>query len=358
MSRVVVAMSGGVDSCTAAALCVEAGHETIGVTLKLSGALSAGSGCCGTSDLADARKAAEKLGIPHYAMDFSEIFEKTVVEPFIADYLRQRTPNPCVECNRRVKFGALLKLVEAWKADLLATGHYARIVPEETPQGTEYRLLRAEDAGKDQSYFLYRLTQQELVRVLFPIGGMKKEEVRQKARSLDLPAAEKAESMEVCFVPGDDYRVFLRARAGEKAFEPGDIRDMSGRKLGRHKGLASYTVGQRKGLGLGGPKPLYVARLDAGSNTLVVGTEQEVARRSFTVSAVSWTRGPRSGGQAGLKVRVRHRGRLLEASWSRTGEEGLRVDLRDPERAIAPGQSAVFYEGQEVLGGGIIEEAQ
>jgi len=363
VARVLVAMSGGVDSSVAAALCAEAGHDALGVTLRLSGASSPGRGCCGSSaDACDARRVAEKIGIPHRLMDMAELFERAVVGPFVSDYLSQRTPNPCVECNRKVKFGALLELADSWKAGVLATGHYARVRRKEDGA---YGLYRAADVRKDQSYFLYCLTQRELSRSLFPLGEMTKGEVRAKARALGLPTAEKPESMEICFVPGNDYRAFLRAklREADDAFAPGDIRDASGRRLGRHKGLLSYTVGQRRGLGIGAAEPLYVSRLDGATNTLVVETAKYARRRSFIVGGVSWTRQAQAGeggapGSAEVLVRVRHRGRLCAAGLSALGEDRIRVDLRGGERGIAPGQAAVFYDrqGDEVLGGGAIEE--
>ncbi|MBI5242349.1 MAG: tRNA 2-thiouridine(34) synthase MnmA [Elusimicrobia bacterium] len=360
MARVIVAMSGGVDSSVAAALCVEDGWETMGVTFKLRPAAWPGRGCCGASpDAADARQAAEKLGIPHRLMDFSDLFSAVVIDPFVSDYLSRRTPNPCVECNRKVKFAALLKLAVDWKADAVATGHYARV--ERREDGT-CGLFRAADERKDQSYFLYCLTQRELARTIFPLGRLSKDEARRKARALGLATADKPESMEICFVPKNDYRQFLRLRAlreAPAAFAPGDIRDRSGKLLGRHEGLACYTVGQRKGLGVAAPEPLYVSRLDGATNTLVVGTERETRRSAFTVGSLSWTRNEPTQGD--VLVRVRHRGRLAPAALRSEGLGGrFRVVLQEGEMGIAPGQAAVFYrrsEGfDEVLGGGTIEE--
>lgn len=352
MSRVAVAMSGGVDSAVAAALCLEAGHEVFGVTAKLGGALASGSGCCGApSDLLEARRACEKLGLAHYVVDLADCFERTVVAPFIDEYLRQRTPNPCVECNRTLKFGRLLELCAAWKADFLATGHYARL--ERGAEGV--RLLRGVDPEKDQSYFLCRLGERELSRALFPVGALSKEEVRAKARALGLANADHAESMEICFVPGGDYRTFLRARRGDGAFQEGEIRDLQGRLLGRHRGLPAYTIGQRRGLGLSSKKPLYVAGLDGATNTLLVGTAEETLRKAFTTGPASWTRGPVSGK---AQVRVRHRGRLLDAELRALEGGGVRVELSAGERAVCPGQTAAFCRGDEVLGGATIEEVQ
>lgn len=348
-------MSGGVDSSVAAALAAEAGHETIGATLRLlPGGQATGFGCCGSpQDAADARRTAEKIGIPHYVLNFDEVFQRTVVDAFVADYLGQRTPNPCVECNRKVKFGALLALADAWKADFVATGHYARV--ERSGDGSA-RLMRPADREKDQTYFLHALGQRELARTMFPLGGLTKPEVRERARRLGLPTAEKPESQEICFVPGRDYRAFVRARSGARP-EPGDIRDGRGRRLGRHTGLSDYTVGQRRGLGLSSPEPLYVTRLDGGTNTLVVGGAEETYARRFTASAVGWTRGvPRS---ERLLARVRHRARPAAARWADAGPDRVEVSFDEPQRALSPGQAAVFYDvdGEEVLGGGTIEEA-
>jgi len=343
-------MSGGVDSTVAAALVAEAGHEAIGVTLKLLPGSPTGFGCCGSpEDIGDARRVAEKLGIRHYVLDFDTVFEKDVVERFIEDYVNQRTPNPCVECNRSVKFGALLRLAEAYDASFVATGHYARLQEE----AGRVRMLRAFDEGKDQTYFLHSLTQSELKKIMFPLGEMHKPDVRAKARALGLKTADKPESQEICFVPGRDYRGFVRSRAGDAAFKPGDIRDTAGRVLGRHEGLPNYTIGQRKGLGLGGGDPLYVTKLDGETNTLVVGTVEEASSPAFRVGRLSKTE---SGFPKRCFVRIRHRGELLPAAIEVIGEE-IRVQLDSPANAVTPGQSAVFYdEDDAVLGGGTIEE--
>ncbi|MFH2202952.1 MAG: tRNA 2-thiouridine(34) synthase MnmA [Elusimicrobiota bacterium] len=351
MIRVVAAMSGGVDSSVAAALTVAAGYETIGVTLKLLPRGAGGFGCCGApDDAADARRVCERIGIPHYVLNFDQLFEKAVIDPFVSSYLSRRTPNPCVECNRSVKFGALLRLAEAWGAAYVATGHYARI---ERKEGAAPRLLRAVDQGKDQTYFLHCLTRRELERVLFPLGDLRKAEVRERARALGLPTADKKESQEICFVPNRDYRAFLRARGGQSAaFEPGPIRDAAGKVRGRHKGLAHYTIGQRRGIGVAAPEPLYVTRLDADSNTLTVGTDREARSREFRVEHVSWTRGTPPA-ESAVGVRIRHRAGIVAAQWEPDGG-GLAVRLSAPQRGVTPGQMAVFYDGEEVLGGGTI----
>lgn len=349
-SRVVVAMSGGVDSSVAAALMAERGFEAVGVTLKLLKRADTGFGCCGSPvDIDDARRVCESLGIPHYVLELSELFEDKVIRPFVEAYLSARTPNPCVECNRSLKFGYLLGLAEAWGCSHVATGHYARV------EGG--RLLRAVDESKDQTYFLYSLTPRELSRVAFPVGELTKAQVRQKARSLGLKTADKAESQEICFVPGRDYRAFVAGReeaASAAAFAPGPVRDSRGRELGRHAGLASYTVGQRKGLGLSGGEPRYVVRLEPETNTLFVGGASEALCSEVSVSAVSWTAGSPPAGPLRASVRLRHRHQPAAALVTPTPDGGARVSFDSPQRASAPGQAAVFYDSTSVLGGGTI----
>lgn len=330
--RVLVAMSGGVDSSVAAALAVEAGHEAVGVTLKLLPREGMGFGCCGSqSDVADAKRVCEALGIPHYVVDLAKVFEDKVIKPFVAAYHEARTPNPCVECNRSLKFGTLLGLADAWGCEKVATGHYARV--------SDGRMLRAVDEAKDQTYFLYMLKKRELDRALFPVGALTKAEVRAKARALGLGTAEKPESQEICFIPGRDYRKVVGATPA------GPIKDTAGKVLGEHSGLSSYTVGQRKGLGLAGGQARYVVELERESNTLVVGCDQDVYSSGFTMENVSWAGEPPRRAAA----RIRHRHAPAAASI-----DGSSVVFDSPQRAVTPGQAAVFYDGEAVLGGGTI----
>ncbi len=346
--KAVVAMSGGVDSSLAAALMAEQGWRVLGVTLKLLPRLETGFGCCGSpADIEDARRVSESLGIAHYTLDLADLFEDRVIRPFVDAYLSSRTPNPCVECNRSLKFGALLALAEAWGAECLATGHYARVLGG--------RLYKARDALKDQSYFLYSLTSRELSRVRFPVGDLTKSQVREKARALGLRTADKPESQEICFVPRRDYRAFIASRAG--TLLPGPIKDASGRGLGRHSGLAFYTVGQRKGLGLSGGRPRYVVRLEPQTNTLVVGDARETLVPSFVAAGVSWTSG-RPPEDLRAQVRIRHRHPPAWASLSLPGEGRVSVRFEEPQPAVTCGQAAVFYSGDEVLGGGTIAERE
>lgn len=346
--RVLVAMSGGVDSSVAAALVAERGDEAVGVTMKLLARAETGFGCCGSpADVDDAKRVAERLGIVHYVSDMAEIFESKVIRPYLDAYLGGTTPNPCVECNRSLKFGHLLALAEAWGCSAVATGHYARV------RGG--RLLKALDPAKDQSYFLYSLDAKALAKAEFPVGELSKDAVRAKARELGLKTADKPESMETCFVPNRDVRGFVAAHAGADApgLAPGPIRDRSGRELGRHSGLAAYTVGQRSGLGSIGPEPRYVVRLDPADNAVVVGNADEVWSRGISVGALTWTRQAPSA-PLRAEVRVRHRHAPAAALIEPEADKTAKVLFDEPQRAPAPGQAAVFYAGDEVLGGGTI----
>lgn len=351
MARIVVAMSGGVDSSVAAALVQEAGFEAVGVTLKLLPRLDTGFGCCGSpKDIADAQRVCERLGIPHYTVDLHELFEKKVVAPFVDSYRNAETPNPCIECNRHVKFHHFMAMAGAWGAERVATGHYARVERRESG----WALLRARDLEKDQSYFLHTLGQAELAKTLFPVGELTKPQVRAKARALGLATADKAESFEVCFVPKADYRSFVAGRGAAAA--PGEIRDAGGRVVGTHKGLHRYTIGQRSGLGLSLGRPVYVVGMDRQANLLVVGDREQALALSLELRQVSWTSAPASP-DAVVEVKVRHRGRPSRARVTVRPDGTGRVHFLEAQWAPAPGQSAVFYDGDAVLGGGIIAAA-
>ncbi len=343
-----VAMSGGVDSSVAAALVHERGDEAVGVTMKLLARAETGFGCCGSpADVDDAKRVAERIGIAHYVSDMAEIFASKVIRPYLDAYLGGTTPNPCVECNRSLKFGHLLALSEAWGCDTVATGHYARI--------QNGRLLKSLEQGKDQSYFLYSLDAKALARAEFPVGSLSKDAVRAKARELGLKTADKPESMETCFVPNRDVRGFVAAHADAEApgIVAGPIRDRSGKELGRHTGLASYTIGQRSGLGLSGPEPRYVVRIDAAANAVIVGSVDELQTQSITVGALTWN-GERKGGAFRAEVRIRHRHTPAAASIELNADGTATVRFDEPQRAPAPGQAAVIYSGDEVIGGGTI----
>jgi len=357
--RVVVAMSGGVDSSAAAALLVEQGHEVIGISLRLSRAEAgrAPGRCCSPDDLDDARAVADRLGIPFYVFEATELFSRAVVEPFVGSYLAGETPIPCLACNREVKFGHLLARAEALGA-ALATGHYARI---DRGADGRYRLHRGVDASRDQSYFLYQLGQRELSRLLFPVGGLTKAQSREVARRAGLPTAEKPESQDICFVPDGDAAGFV-ARAAGAAPAPGPIVTEAGEVIGEHEGLHAYTVGQRKGLpaatavggGTRGHKlPIYVSEIRPETNEIVVGPASAVERTTFAARGARWVGGAPPREDEVLTVRVRHRHAGTPCTVRAAGD-GFVVTALAPVRAPAPGQSAVLYRGDEVVGGGVI----
>jgi tRNA-uridine 2-sulfurtransferase len=346
--RVVVAMSGGVDSSAAAALMKEAGHEVLGITLRVwSYGDSARCGsCCSPEDIDDARAVADALGIPFYVADAEELFRERVVQPFVDGYLQGRTPIPCVACNEDVKFGFLLNRARALGAKL-ATGHYARIAED----GGRLRLLRARDLAKDQSYFLFSLGQSALRDVLFPVGELSKAEVRAVAERHGLPTSHKPESMEICFVPDGDYAGFVERVAG--AQPSGEVVNASGETLGRHAGIHRFTVGQRRGLGLSAAAPLYVERIDPARRQVVVGPAAALERDRFTVLRPAWVDGPPSAEET-VQVRIRHRHAGAPARVTAVDAGRVSVELLEPVRAVTPGQAAVFYREAEVLGGGWI----
>ncbi len=353
--RVVVAMSGGVDSAVAAGLLVRQRYDVVGVTMRLWAqedplAPRYHRRCCSVEDIDDARAAADALEIPHYVMNMEEPFATHVVDYFVGEYRRGRTPNPCLPCNQRIKFGALLDRIDELDADFLATGHYTRIDRGEAG----CRLLRAVDADKDQSYVLYALGQRELARLLFPIGRLRKEEVRALALDMRLPNAEKSDSADICFIPTEDYRDFIAQRVPQAG---GDIIDRDGVVVGRHRGVAAFTIGQRKGLGMALGERRYVTAIDPELNVITIGPEDELLSDSLTVDSLRWVTGapPATEFKAGVKVRYRTPARCAAV---RVTESGAEARFERAQRAITPGQAAVFYRGDEVVGGGIIASAR
>jgi len=349
MARVFVAMSGGVDSSVAAALLVRDGHDVTGVTMRLLPGEDEIDGCCSLDGARSAKRVCDTLGIPHYTLEFSDVFEREVVEPYCDEYAAGRTPNPCIACNDRVKFSELLRRVSLQEAEFLATGHYARI--ERDASGTPW-LMRGVDPGKDQSYFLYRLTEAQLEHTLFPLGGLTKPDVREIARSLDLPAAERPESQETCFVPGDDVRAFVRERR-PGAFRPGEVRDSSGAVVGAHEGVPGLTIGQRRGLGLSGGERVFITGIDAESASVTVGPREALTATCVVAGDAIWRGG---AGPMRVTARVRYRGPEPAATATLAGDR-LTVTFDEGIDAPAPGQALVCYDGDRVLGGGVILEA-
>jgi tRNA-specific 2-thiouridylase len=345
---IVVALSGGVDSAVAAAVLRDRGHSVIGIMLRLWG--DEENRCCSAEAVDAARRVCYALDIPFYLVNVERIFEEVVVSPFCATYAEGRTPNPCVVCNEHIKFGALLGRALTLGADRLATGHYARV----RELDGEYQLLRGVDEGKDQSYVLYRLGQKALRHVVWPLGTLRKSEVRALARRWDLPVVDRPESQEVCFTPAGGYASFLRSRE-PGAFRPGPIVDVEGQVLGRHRGLPHYTVGQRRGLGIAHSQALYVLRIDVESNTLVAGTRDDLNRRELMAGRAHFVSGRCPEGPTRSTVKVRYRARDASATLYPQTAQRVKVAFDSPQSAVAPGQSAVFYDGDIVLGGGIIE---
>ena len=347
--RILVAMSGGVDSSVAAALLHEAGHELIGVTMHLwdaEGGQAVGR-CCAPEDRDDARRTCEHLGIPHYVLDEREAFREHVVDPFVREYQAGRTPIPCVHCNRTVKLTFLEDVAKRFGATHVATGHYARV--EQSPEGS-VRLLRGRDLDKDQSYFLFGLPQSTLSRLVFPLGDLTKPEVREEGRRLGVPNADKPDSVELCFVPDGRVGDFIE-REGSKA-TPGNIVDSGGRVLGQHPGIGNFTRGQRRGLGLGGGGTRHVLRIVPDTAEVVVGGESELYDEGLRAADAHWIAGrPANAFEGTVQIRYRHRGARADIIPS---EQGFDVRFTEPQRAITPGQAAVVYQGDEVIGGGFI----
>jgi tRNA-specific 2-thiouridylase len=374
-ATIAVAMSGGVDSSTVAAMLAHEGDAVVGLTLQLwdqtrlagkhgiPDAPKAGR-CCSLDDVYDARRVAEHLNIPYYVVNQQERFEDDVVRPFVAEYLAGRTPIPCSLCNNHIKFDQLLKTARSIGAERIATGHYA--VNEFDPARNRWILKRPADRAKDQTYFLFGLTQEQLAHTLFPLGGLPKSEVRALARQHGLALAEKPDSQEICFIPGGDYKQFLTAYLEEQGQSvpetAGELVASDGEVLGRHEGISNFTVGQRKGLGVSSPAPLYVLNIDPASHRVTVGADEELATRTVRARDLNWISIPALTEPMRVRVKIRHRHEpawaTLEPNPVPAGPEEVIATFDEPQRAVTPGQSAVFYDGDEVVGGGWIVQGQ
>ena len=354
--KVLIGMSGGVDSTAAAALLLEAGYEAVGCTLHLyPGEAGREGGCCSLEDVEDARSAARRLGMDFYVFNFSLPFRQQVMDAFVAGYQAGRTPNPCIQCNRHVKFDALLRRADELGIDYIATGHYARTAWDEG--AGRWQLLRGLDGRKDQSYVLYPLSQRLLGRLLLPLGGYSKAEVRALAEKRGLRCAHKPDSQDICFVPDGDYPAFLQ-RYGGVDLIPGDFVDTQGRVLGRHRGLPCYTTGQRRGLGVSADRPLYVLRKDTASNTVVLGDEAELYSRTVWAEDFHWVSLPPQDGPLAVTAKTRYSQAEAEGVLYPEAEGGARVVFSQPQRAVTAGQSLVCYLGDAVAGGGTICRAE
>jgi tRNA-specific 2-thiouridylase len=362
--RVLLGMSGGVDSSVAGYLLREERYDVIGVTMKVwpQDCISrAADKCCGPQAVADARGVAHALGFPHYVVDEADQFEQVVIDYFSSEYQAGRTPNPCVMCNEKLKFGNLWNKAEALGCDFIATGHYAIIEHQkESATGRDRAVLRkGVDPGKDQSYFLFSLRQPQLGRALTPLGTMHKPQIRAIAHSLGLKVADKTDSQEICFVPGNDYKAFLRSHLGEDEFHRGEIYDVEGNFLGEHEGIELFTIGQRKGLPGGSPRPRYVVNLDSETNRVIVGDVDDLICEEFEIDRCNWhpvaavaDRGYNEEIGAVVKIRYSHSGTNAILTPLENGR--ARIRLHEPQRAVTPGQAAVFYDGDVVIGGGWI----
>lgn len=359
--KVVVAMSGGVDSSVTAAILKQEGYQVIGVTMQIwpsdkqAYEVDRFGGCCGLGAVDDAKRVAYKLGIPHYVINFRDIFGQKVIGDFCQEYSLGRTPNPCIRCNQYIKFDSLLERAKGLGADFVATGHYARIERDEADG--RYLLKKGIDRRKDQSYVLYPLTQEQLGHSLLPIGNFTKQRVREIAREQGLSVAAKPESQEICFIPDDDYPKFLKEHIPQ-AVKPGPILNEQGSTLGKHRGILFYTIGQRKGLGISAKEPLYVTAIEQEKNAIVVGSKEKVYGNGLIASGLNWIAIAKLKQPITVKAKIRYRHKEAEAKITPWDKDQVYVKFKEPQMAITPGQAIVFYNGDIVIGGGTIEQAR
>jgi len=368
--KVVVAMSGGVDSSVAAALLREQGYDLIGITMQVWPSKKSYGGCCSLEAVDDAKKVADALKIPHYTLNFRDVFKEKVIDNFVDEYKHGRTPNPCIRCNQFIKFDYLWGKAKELGAEFVATGHYARIMTnashrDASARGDQcqmsnegFKLFKGKDTKKDQAYVLYMMTQENLAHTLYPLGDLTKDKVRQIARDYKLPVAEKGESQEICFVEDDDYGAFLK-NVYPGAVKPGLILDMKGKIVGRHNGIAFYTLGQRKGIGAHKAKPKYVVKIDRENNTIIIGDDEDTLSNELVATQISYVSGKAPDGPLNITAKIRYNSPEEEAVLypeyrTQTTDHRARIIFKRPQRAITPGQSVVFYKGEEVIGGGII----
>ncbi len=354
--KVFVAMSGGVDSSVVAGLMKEAGHDVVGVTMcfSITHPNSKKPSCCGVDGIQDAKRAASILDIPHYVLDFAKDINDHIIDNFTSEYLAGRTPNPCVRCNQHLKFGSLYSRVMELGADALATGHYGKI--HFNPRKNRFELKKAEDSRKDQSYFLYSMKKETLAKVLFPLGDLTKQEVRELARKYGLNTAEKPESQDICFVPDGGYQQFLENRLGKEVFAPGDYKNEKGEVVGKHKGIAYYTIGQRERLGIALGKPVYVYKIEKETNTVYVGPENMLYADGLVASGFNPVSMDIPQETIEVSVRIRYNAPEIKGRLTNLGEGRVRVDFFEPQKSVTPGQSVVFYDGDVVLAGATIDE--
>ncbi|MGB6338422.1 MAG: tRNA 2-thiouridine(34) synthase MnmA [Candidatus Aminicenantaceae bacterium] len=359
--RVVVAMSGGVDSSVAAGLLKEKGYEVVGITMNLfplpkEYCLDRDlKSCCGRGAVEDANRVASKLGISHYVLNLKDSFEDLVVSDFLEEYSRGRTPNPCIRCNQFIKFDVLMERAGKIGASCIATGHHAQIIQD--PRSGHFYLKKGMDKEKDQSYFLYTMTQDQLSHTLFPVGLFTKSEIRKRAREWGLPVAERPESQEICFIPDNDYVDFLKKRKPD-AFRSGPIVNIEGQVLGYHSGIIHFTVGQRRGLGIAAPHPLYVLEINTSKNEIVVGPNDLLYKKDLLADQIFWISGDKIVSPVQAKARIRYKHKEAEALLVPLDSEKIRVEFEKPQRAITPGQAVVFYNGDVALGGGTISSSE